>query len=150
MFVAAMVGLASVNDQFSSGMDDSLNNSKIYLPVGGLWKVDECLLTGTCVRGRATQVVRVRQEFPVLPPRNAAIEPGLSKEVVPEREISMTCPETGVLRHQEDQTPAAQETIQYVARYPESSTLGCYDKLDTLLGDIPPSLVVKDCWPLVD
>jgi hypothetical protein len=33
MFVAAVVGLASVRDPFS------FNNSRIYLPVGGLWDV---------------------------------------------------------------------------------------------------------------
>jgi hypothetical protein len=59
MFVAAMTGLAAVNDQVSGGMDDSFNNSQIYLPVGGLWKVENWLFTGNCVRGRATQVVRI-------------------------------------------------------------------------------------------
>ena len=59
MFVAAMAGLAAVNDQVSGGMDDSVNNSQIYLPVGGLWRVENWLFNGNCVRGRATQVVRI-------------------------------------------------------------------------------------------
>jgi hypothetical protein len=131
MFVAAMVGLASVKDQFSSGMDDSLNDSKIHLPVGGLWTVDEWLYTGTCVRGRATQVLRVSQASPVLPPRTADVDPGPSNEV--ERKNSIPCPETDALMHEEGQMPAAQETIQHIARCPESSTLKCHDKLDTPL-----------------
>jgi hypothetical protein len=59
MFVHAMASLAAVNDQVSGGMDDSFNNSQIYLPVGGIWKVDDWLFTGKCIRGRATQLVRI-------------------------------------------------------------------------------------------
>ena len=75
-FVGAMVGLASVNDRFSCGMDHSFDNSQIALPLGGRWKVDGWLFIGNCIRGRATQVVRVSRISRVKEPKTARIKRG--------------------------------------------------------------------------
>ena len=70
-FIGAMVGLASVENRFSFGMDHSFDNSQIALPLDGRWKVDEWLFIGNCIRGRATQVVRVSRISQAAEPKTA-------------------------------------------------------------------------------
>jgi hypothetical protein len=143
-----MVGLASVNDQFSGGMDDSFNSSQMSLPIGGLWNVENWLFTGNCVRGRATQVARISKTLSiqavaaiVLPLRSA------------ERHVAKASgsKQKGTQGGKVDSEPTASaETIERLQRHPEAKTLTCHDMLDIPLDDLPSNLIIKDSWPLVD
>src|ERR1700722_8351099 len=60
-FVAAIVGLASVPDRDSAGMDSSRDNSHFDLPVAGLCPVVKHICARSCVRGRATYVAQLNK-----------------------------------------------------------------------------------------
>jgi hypothetical protein len=79
-FVAAVVGLASLKDRWSGGMDESFDNSHISLPDGGLWTVDSWLFIGSLIRGRGTQVVRVSRVSQEEEPKTARSRPGPPNE----------------------------------------------------------------------
>jgi hypothetical protein len=59
--VAAMVGLASVPDRDSAGMDSSRDNFHFNLPAVGLCAIVQPICTRDCVRGRATYVAKLNR-----------------------------------------------------------------------------------------
>jgi hypothetical protein len=72
-FVAALVSLAFVNDPFGGY---SFDNSQIALPAGDLWKVVGWLFIWNCIRGRATQVIRISRVSQAEKPKVVSIKPG--------------------------------------------------------------------------
>jgi hypothetical protein len=60
-FIVAMVGLASIIDRDSAGMDSSRDNSRFHLPAVGLCTIVKTMCARDCVRGRATFVARLNR-----------------------------------------------------------------------------------------
>ena len=177
-FICAMVGLASVNDRFSCGMDHSFDNSQIALPLGGLWKVNGWLYIGNCIRGRATQVVHVSRVSQAEEPKTARIkcsQPGTVTHSTMQARLDASVvapPESGQAsgsgqntasgsrataevenrRKVDSKSTDSEAKIERIQRKPESNALTCFDEILNLnlhSQDIPSNLVVKDSWPLV-